>query len=271
MSIIPVYLSSFSSIAPHYRGMAERAEIGGMDRRENVAESDQSQITSQENDEASKRSVAVPVVRSGDVVSRHGDVFSPSRDANKVEKTAQDLRSQGDTAEELTAEEQQQVSELKQRDADVKAHEAAHLGAAGGLARGGASYEYQKGPDGRNYAVGGEVSMDSAPVTGDPNATIAKAQQIRSAALAPANPSSQDRKVAAKASQMEAEARQELSQSQQNPQDSNHATDAQTMADEETTRNNPHSQYTTNTAVTKYAAQTYTASSVMQPAFRTFA
>ena len=41
-----------------------------------------------------------------------------------------------------------------------------------------------------------------------------KMQQVRSAALAPAEPSSQDRSVAAKASQLEAKARAEL-QSQQ--------------------------------------------------------
>lgn len=114
-------------------------------------------------------------------------------------------------SEELSEEEQQQLTELKARDAEVRAHEAAHLAAAGPYARGGASFEYQTGPDGKKYAIGGSVSIDSGPISGDPEATIAKAQTVRSAALAPASPSSQDQKVAAAASQMEADARLQLS------------------------------------------------------------
>lgn len=77
--------------------------------------------------------------------------------------------------------------------------------------RGGISYEYQTGPDGRRYAVGGEVSIDTAPES-TPEDTIRKAQTIRQAALAPAEPSGQDRRAAAAAAQMEMKARQEMSQ-----------------------------------------------------------
>ncbi|MBN2476999.1 MAG: hypothetical protein JXB62_20495 [Pirellulales bacterium] len=111
---------------------------------------------------------------------------------------------------ELTEEQQRQVQQLKTRDREVRAHEQAHLAAAGPYARGGASFSYQAGPDGRRYAVGGEVSLDTSPVSDDPEATIHKAQVIRAAALAPANPSAQDRRVAATATKMEAQARQEL-------------------------------------------------------------
>ncbi|MGD8593288.1 MAG: putative metalloprotease CJM1_0395 family protein, partial [Gammaproteobacteria bacterium] len=45
-------------------------------------------------------------------------------------------------------------------------------------------------------------------------ATLIKANQIRAAALAPAEPSGQDRKVAAQASQMAADARAEMTQQQ---------------------------------------------------------
>ncbi len=110
---------------------------------------------------------------------------------------------------ELSAEEKKQVADLKKRDREVKAHEAAHMAAGGGYVRGGASYSYQAGPDGKRYAVGGEVSIDTS-AEDDPNATIRKMQTVRSAALAPANPSGQDRSVAAAASAMEAKARQEL-------------------------------------------------------------
>jgi hypothetical protein len=113
---------------------------------------------------------------------------------------------------ELSEEEQREVAELKRRDAEVRAHEQAHKAAGGHLTRGGASYEYQTGPDGRRYAVGGEVSIDSSSVQGDPEATIRKMQRVRRAALAPAQPSGQDRSVAAKASQKEAQARRDLAQ-----------------------------------------------------------
>ena len=114
----------------------------------------------------------------------------------------------------LTAEERAIVAELAQTDRQVRAHEQAHLAAAGGLAR-GVSFSFTTGPDGKQYAVGGEVSIDTSPVSGDPQATIQKAQQIRAAAGAPANPSSQDRAVAAQAAAMEAAARQELAAEQQ--------------------------------------------------------
>jgi hypothetical protein len=107
-----------------------------------------------------------------------------------------------------------EIANLKARDQQVRAHEAAHLAAAGGLARGGASYTYERGPDGVAYAVGGEVSIDTSPVPGNPAATLAKAQQVRAAALAPADPSSQDRSVAAAASAMATRAQRDLQRAQ---------------------------------------------------------
>ena len=90
--------------------------------------------------------------------------------------------------EQLSKEEQQEVAKLKQRDAEVRAHEQAHIAAGGHYVRGGANYEYQTGPDGKRYAVGGEVSIDTSPVPDDPQATITKMQTVRRAALAPAKP-----------------------------------------------------------------------------------
>ncbi len=114
---------------------------------------------------------------------------------------------------ELTDEQRQQVEELQKRDAEVRRHEQAHKAAAGQHARGGATFETETGPDGRAYAVGGEVSIDTSPVEGDPEATIRKMQQIRAAAMAPSEPSSQDRQVAAQAAQAERQARTELNNS----------------------------------------------------------
>ncbi len=112
----------------------------------------------------------------------------------------------------LTAEEQRQVEELKQRDRTVRAHEQALLAAAGQYASGGPNFSYQRGHDGAQYAGGGEVPIDLSPVPGDPQATIQKALNIQRAALAPADPSSADRQIAARAAAMTAQARQELSQ-----------------------------------------------------------
>ncbi len=105
--------------------------------------------------------------------------------------------------------EKDQQRRLQERDAEVRAHEMAHLAAAGSLAMGGMNLVYQTGPDGKPYAVGGSVKIDTSKGA-TPEETIQKAQKIRAAALAPADPSPQDLQVAARASQMEAEARAEL-------------------------------------------------------------
>lgn len=115
-----------------------------------------------------------------------------------------------DTALTLTPEQQVEVEKMKQRDQEVRTHEQAHVMAGGNLVRGGASYTFRTGPDGKRYATDGEVSIDSSPVDGDPRATIRKAQQVRKAALAPAQPSGQDQAVAASATKMEMNAVSEL-------------------------------------------------------------
>ncbi|WP_338364012.1 putative metalloprotease CJM1_0395 family protein [uncultured Pseudoalteromonas sp.] len=105
--------------------------------------------------------------------------------------------------------EQQQIKELKARDTEVRVHEQAHA-SVGGQYAGSPSYEYQRGPDGNNYAVGGEVQIDVSEIPGDPQATIDKMQTVRAAALAPAEPSSADRAIAADATQKMAAAQAEL-------------------------------------------------------------
>lgn len=113
---------------------------------------------------------------------------------------------------ELSEDELSEVEQLQQRDTQVRAHEQAHLSAAGNLTVRGANFTFETGPDGKRYAVGGEVSIDTSVVADNPQATLRKAQQIRRAATAPVDPSSQDRFVAAEASRMEAQARVELSE-----------------------------------------------------------
>lgn len=145
-----------------------------------------------------------------------------SRDASQGQPTKPAAGISGLPAgkSELTDEERQQVEQLQKRDAEVRRHEQAHKAAAGQHARGGATFETQTGPDGRSYAVGGEVSIDTSPVEGDPEATIRKMQQIRAAALAPAEPSSQDRQVAAQATRAAQQARAELTQKDENDEPS---------------------------------------------------
>lgn len=115
----------------------------------------------------------------------------------------------------LSKDQEREVAELKKRDADVRQHEAAHLAAAGGTARSGAILDYQTGPDGRKYAVGGHVDIDTGVVSGNPSATLAKMEQVQRAALAPADPSGQDRAVAAQAAAQAQKARAELAQQHQ--------------------------------------------------------
>jgi len=115
----------------------------------------------------------------------------------------------------FTTQQQALISELAATDRHVRAHEQAHLAAAGPFATSGASYSIVTGPDGKQYAVGGEVSLDTSPVSGDPKATIQKARVIEAAANAPSDPSSQDRAVAAAAAAMEQAAELELAKSQQ--------------------------------------------------------
>lgn len=110
----------------------------------------------------------------------------------------------------LAEEDEARVRELKQADAEIRRHEQAHA-AAGGQHAGAPSFSYERGPDGRQYAVAGEVSIDASAVPGDPDATIRKMDQVIRAALAPAEPSGQDRAVAAAARATQAQARVEQS------------------------------------------------------------
>jgi len=110
----------------------------------------------------------------------------------------------------LSEEEEEVVRDLKQRDQEVRRHEQAHA-AVGGQYASAPTYEYTTGPDGQRYAVGGEVQIDVSPIDGDPEATIQKMDQVIAAALAPAEPSGQDRAVASQAQAQKQAAQAELS------------------------------------------------------------
>lgn len=126
----------------------------------------------------------------------------------------------GTTTNKLSEQDLQQIKQLKTRDSIVRAHEMAHLTAGHGITKGSAHFSFQRGPNGIQYAIGGEVQIDTSKIAGDPVATLKKAIQIQTAALAPLQPSSQDRTIAANAAQMAIEARAEIKQ-QANENESN--------------------------------------------------
>lgn len=123
----------------------------------------------------------------------------------------------GTDGKALEPADQRKVEELEKRDREVRTHEQAHIAAGGNLVQGGASFTYQLGPDGKRYAVGGEVQIDTSEGR-TPQDTITKMQRVRAAALAPQQPSSQDLQVAAQAAQKETMARMELAELRQREQ-----------------------------------------------------
>jgi hypothetical protein len=122
------------------------------------------------------------------VLRRHQQEQQSGAVADNQSQTSQQEGTLDDPAE-LTPKEKKKVTELQGRDREVRNHEHAHKTAAGRYATGGPKFDFQRGPDGRLYAVGGEVGIDTSRVSDDPGATIRKAQIIRKAALAPRDPS----------------------------------------------------------------------------------
>ena len=129
-----------------------------------------------------------------------------TRKTAKSESDKRDSEAKNDKAED---EKDAQIRELKQIQNEVIAHEAAHQAAAGEFG-GGVSYEYTQGPDGKSYIVGGEVPIRMKEGA-TPEETLRNMQKVQAAANAPADPSGQDMKVAAKAAAIAAKARGEIS------------------------------------------------------------
>jgi hypothetical protein len=142
-------------------------------------------------------------------LSPHASTFAGSHPA-KESSGSSAIRKPATSEPGLRAEDLKKLTELKARDREVRTHEAAHQ-AAGGQHAGAMSLTYERGPDGAQYAVGGEVPIDVSSVAGDPQATVEKMRTVHAAALAPAEPSSQDLAVAAQAMQTLLQARAELS------------------------------------------------------------
>lgn len=174
---------------------------------ENKAQSDAEKAKLPGNSDSSTYTASGKIADNKTIEQREGNADSDQDDAEQEKQQAAEEVSE---QEELKLEqEQQQIKELKARDTEVRTHEQAHA-AVGGQYAGSPSYEYQRGPDGTNYAVGGEVPIDVGVINGDPQATIDKMQTVRAAALAPAEPSGADRAIAADATQKMAAAQAEL-------------------------------------------------------------
>ena len=148
---------------------------------------------------------ADPARRSGGATSAQS-----AAPVGPAERPAEAVAAPEDAGEtQAEAEDRERLADLRRRDQQVRAHERAHA-TIGGRYAGAPQYTYERGPDGVNYAVDGSVSIDVSPVPGDPQATIDKMAVVKRAALAPAEPSAQDRRVAAIADARRLEATAEL-------------------------------------------------------------
>ncbi len=189
-------------------------------RRDNSQRETVPQLASNE-----KSSAETSVGPEADKLKTPGQVPQPLTYEKPTFQTAQQLNTQNDSAQDNGQDasegkenaedqqqqqqaEQQQLTELQQRDAEVRAHEQAHA-SLGGQYASSPEYEYERGPDGRQYAEGGKVTIDISEAS-TPQETLRKAQQVKAAALAPAVPSVQDLSVASEATQIALEARTEI-------------------------------------------------------------
>lgn len=94
-----------------------------------------------------------------------------------------------------------QVQRLATRDRYVRIHEMSHA-AALGMYAGRIHYNYEVGPDGKAYAVGGYTEVNTMPAS-NKELALAQARTIRRAAMAAGEASGGDRAAAAQASAME--------------------------------------------------------------------
>jgi len=88
------------------------------------------------------------------------------------------------------------LQKFKNKDAEIRTHEQAH--ASIGHTTSPISYNYQEGPDGKMYAVGGSVRLDTS-IPDDPNAAMLKLDMLQKAASASINPSSADNAISSQA------------------------------------------------------------------------
>jgi len=200
-----------SSTASYYQ-QDPRNQAGSIDSQHeglkaDVPGSTGGTITSRSVDASNQAEKVADGVKRGE----DGDRASNARksDTESSSESRPEEKAEARNGKEMSLEDAQMVDELVARDREVRTHEQAHA-AVGGQYAGAPTYTFQRGPDGQNYAVGGEVSIDTSEIPGDPRATMEKMRTVVAAANAPAEPSGQDRKVASQASAKINEAAAEL-------------------------------------------------------------
>lgn len=88
---------------------------------------------------------------------------------------------------------QRVLEKFKRTDSKIRSHEQVH--ATIGHTTTPIAYTYQKGPDGKMYAVGGNVRFDTS-IPNDPKAAAFKLDQLHKAASATSEPSNADNTIA---------------------------------------------------------------------------
>lgn len=179
-----------------------------VDLAKGIDESYPKLVTAAENANKSQSKGAL-----ADPQNKEADDSKSTSEQKDSPKATQDNAKKSISGKELTEEELQQVKDLEARDKEVRVHEQAHQ-AAGGQYAGSPKYSYETGPDGRRYITDGEVTI-SISEESDPAKTIEKMRIVKRAALAPQEPSAQDRKVYNDAHQKELAAQQELNKEKQ--------------------------------------------------------
>ena len=150
----------------------------------------------------------VSLSQEGKELSNSQKSSNASTPAGKKSAGSGEPKTKGSNQQTLNPAELHQIEQLKSRDIEVRAHEQAHLSAAGQYASGGPTFSYQTGPDSKQYAIGGSVPIDLGKEP-TPEATVIKMRTVKRAALAPADPSAADRQIAAQAEAQEMQAIQE--------------------------------------------------------------
>jgi len=186
----------------------DNRNTGSVERKSNSDESSQNPIG---NSEIWQERIASGI----DGVSQEENNEPVDTSESTQENSAADS---AESPDGLNADEKQELQELRRIDSEVRRHEQAHVAAGGQHVRGGPKYEYSYGPDGKRYAVGGSVDIDSSKGS-DPEDTEKKMRQVKAAAMAPANPSPADQRVAQQAARKESEAQMEKAREQEESQE----------------------------------------------------
>ncbi|QWL04358.1 putative metalloprotease CJM1_0395 family protein [Shewanella indica] len=198
---IPVTLVGEAPEVPAFNGTNTSANSMGEAEQDfdNTSGSSSSRSSSQAGSE-------VKEVDEGAARQSTGESNTTSAAEPKPDEAQQKQQQNRESREQQALE--REIDSLMKRDTQVRSHEQAHA-AVGGSHAGQPAFEFEKGPDGKRYAVEGEVQIDVSVVNGDPLATMAKMKQVYAAAMAPVDPSMADIRVAAEAMRKYNQAREE--------------------------------------------------------------